>query len=82
MAGFDPVSFAVGDRSAARGWAEHLDGLGVRHSDVAEGTLGWTLDIADPDGTTIGLYSTDRGEVDNADLRGHARTTAGERSQQ
>jgi hypothetical protein len=74
-AGFDPVSFAIADRDAAFAWAEYLDRLGVQHSPVSEGTLGWTLDIADPDGTTIRLYSADRGEVDNTDLPGYARAT-------
>ncbi len=81
-AGFDPVSFAVTDRDAAMAWAEHLDHLGVEHSDVAAGTLGWTLDIADPDGIIIRLYSADRGEVDNTDLPGYARATTADGAQQ
>lgn len=79
-AGFDAVSFAVTDRAAAIAWAEHLDHLGVEHADVAEGTLGWTLDIADPDGIIIRLYSADCGEVDNTDLPGYARATTGDRA--
>ncbi|MEO6901292.1 MAG: VOC family protein [Mycobacteriaceae bacterium] len=74
-AGFDPVSFAVTDRDAAMAWADHLDHLGVDRSDVAEGTLGWTLDIADPDGIIIRLYSNDRNEIDNTNLPGYARST-------
>lgn len=74
-AGFDPVSFAVADRAAAMAWARHLDDLDVEHSAVTEGTLGWTLDVPDPDGIIIRLYSTDRGEVDNTDLPGYARAT-------
>jgi catechol 2,3-dioxygenase-like lactoylglutathione lyase family enzyme len=77
--GFDPVSFAVADREAALAWADHLDTLGVEHSEVTEGTLGWALDIADPDGITIRLYSVDRAEVDNTGRPGYARaTTTGE----
>lgn len=75
-AGFDPVSFAVTDRNATVAWAEHLDHLGVEHSDVAAGTLGWTLDITDPDGIVIRLYSADRSELDNTDLPGYARGTS------
>lgn len=74
-AGFDPVSFAVANRNAAMAWAEHLDHLGVEHSDVTEGTLGWALDIPDPDGIIIRLYSADRDEVDNTALPGYARAT-------
>ena len=81
-AGFDPVSFAVTDREAALSWAEHLDQLGVEHSDVVEGTLGWALDVADPDGIVIRLYSADRGEVDNTDRPGYARAATGHEAQQ
>lgn len=81
-AGFDPVSFAVTDRDAALAWAEHLDHLGVEHSAVAAGTLGWTLDIADPDGIIIRLYSADRDEVDNTDLPGYARAAESDGSRQ
>jgi catechol 2,3-dioxygenase-like lactoylglutathione lyase family enzyme len=73
--GFDPVSFAIADRDAAMAWARHLDDLGVEHSEVSEGTQGWTLDIPDPDGIIIRLYSADRAEVDNTNLPGYARAT-------
>lgn len=81
-AGFDPVSFAVTDRDAAMAWADHLDHLGVDRSDVAEGTLGWTLDIADPDGIIIRLYSNDRNEIDNTNLPGYARSTTSDGAHQ
>jgi catechol 2,3-dioxygenase-like lactoylglutathione lyase family enzyme len=77
-AGFDPVSFAIADRDAALAWAAHLDQLGVEHSGVTEGTLGWTLDIPDPDGIIVRLYSADRTEVDHTNQPGYARAaTAG-----
>lgn len=56
-------------------WADHLDQVGVNHSEVTEGTLGWALDIPDPDGIIIRLYSADRTELDNTDLPGYARAT-------
>lgn len=71
--GFDPVSFAVANRDAAMAWAAHLDQLGVDHSEVTEGTLGWALDIPDPDGIIIRLYSADQTEVDNTNRPGYAR---------
>jgi catechol 2,3-dioxygenase-like lactoylglutathione lyase family enzyme len=71
--GFDPVSFAIADRAAADAWAEHLDGLGVEHSPVTDGTLGWALDVPDPDGTVIRLYSTERHGIDQAGRPGFAR---------
>jgi catechol 2,3-dioxygenase-like lactoylglutathione lyase family enzyme len=80
--GFDPVSFSIANRAAALEWADHLDRLQVEHSAVTEGTLGWTLDIADPDGITIRLYSADRDEVDNTDLPGYARAIPADRAEQ
>lgn len=76
------MSFAVTDRQAAIAWADHLDHLGVEHSELSDGTLGWTLDIADPDGIIIRLYSADRHEVDNTDLPGYARATTSDTAQQ
>ena len=73
VAGFDPVSFAIPDHAAALAWTRHLDDLGVGHSGVREGTLGWSLDIPDPDGLVIRRYSVKRGEVDHLDQPGYAR---------
>lgn len=55
--GFDPVSFAIADRAAADDWAAHFEALGARHSEVKRGTGGWVVDVYDPDGLTIRLYS-------------------------
>lgn len=79
-AGFDPVSFAVADHEASMAWAAHFDRLGLEHSEVAEGTMGWVLDTADPDGIIIRLYSMDRSEVDNTDQPGYAREARTDRS--
>lgn len=56
--GFDPVSFAIADRAAADGWAAHFESQGVDHSEVKRGTTGWVVDVTDPDGLTIRLYSS------------------------
>lgn len=72
--GFDPVSFAIADLAAADAWAEHPDALGVQHSPVTDVTLGWVLDVPDPDGTVIRLYSTERHDIDQAGRPGYARS--------
>jgi catechol 2,3-dioxygenase-like lactoylglutathione lyase family enzyme len=73
VTGFDPVSFAIADRAAADAWVDHLDALGVQHSPVIDGTLGWALDFPDPDGTVLRLYSTERHGLDQTGRPGHAR---------
>lgn len=85
LAGFDPVSFAVADKAATVSWARHWDELGVEHSDVREGTLGWVVDVCDPDGIVLRLYSGDPdgeggGEVDHTGEAGFARTVSERRS--
>ena len=71
--GFDPISFAIADREAAEAWAERLDVLGIEHTPVRQGSLGWVLDMTDPDGTVIRLYSVQQSEIDNIGEPGHAR---------
>lgn len=56
--GFDPVSFAIADRTAAEHWAAHFAAQGVEHSEIKRGTGGWVIDVYDPDGLTLRLYST------------------------
>ena len=72
--GFDPVSFAIADREAADAWAERLDSLGIQHTPVLQGSLGWVLDMTDPDGTVIRLYSLQQHGVDHTGEPGYART--------
>ncbi len=72
--GFDPVSFAIADREAADAWAERLDVLGIQHTPVRQGSLGWVLDMADPDGTVIRLYSLQEHGIDHTGVPGYART--------
>lgn len=72
-AGFDPVSFAIADRTAADSWTAHFDALGIRHSGIRSGTRGWVVDVYDPDGLTVRLYSTGDAE-DRTNQPGYART--------
>lgn len=73
-AGFDPVSFAIADRTAAEAWAAHFDALGVRHSEIRAATHGWVVDVYDPDGLTIRLYSTGDDAEDRTNQPGHGHT--------
>ena len=73
-AGFDPVSFAIADRAAAEAWTAHFDALGVRHSGIRAATSGWVLDVYDPDGLTVRLYSTGEDAEDHTNEPGYAHT--------
>ena len=55
--GFDPITLTVGARADLQSWAAHLDALGLRHSGVLVGTVGWLLVFEDPDGRRLRLYT-------------------------
>jgi hypothetical protein len=67
------VSFANADHAAAQAWAARFDALGARNSGVRSGTIGWVVDVYDPDGTTIRLYSTATDAADHTGEPGYAR---------
>jgi catechol 2,3-dioxygenase-like lactoylglutathione lyase family enzyme len=80
-AGFDPVGFAIADRAAAEAWIAHFDALGVRHSGIRNATprdqpgrRGWAVDVYDPDGLTVRLYSTGHDAEDHTNQPGYSRT--------
>jgi hypothetical protein len=54
-AGFDPVSFAVADRTAApaEAWTAHFGALGVHHYEIRRASHGWVADVYDPDRLTV-----------------------------
>lgn len=56
--GFDPVCFAIADRSAAEDWVAHLAAVGAEHSEIGRASDGWVVRVHDPDGIEIRLYST------------------------
>ncbi|MFI9592819.1 VOC family protein [Nonomuraea sp. NPDC052265] len=59
--GFDPVALAVPTLEALHAWSDHLDALGVGHSGIAEGSVGWLIGgLLDPDGIEIRLYTLQR----------------------
>ncbi|MEU8202555.1 VOC family protein [Streptosporangium sp. NPDC049046] len=58
LGGFDPVALAVPTVEALHAWSDHLDALGVNHSGIAEGSVGWLIGgVIDPDGIEIRLYT-------------------------
>jgi catechol 2,3-dioxygenase-like lactoylglutathione lyase family enzyme len=64
ISGFDPICFAIADRAAAEAWMAHLDQQDAEHSGIHEATTGWMVQVHDPDGIAIRLYST-KDEVDH-----------------
>jgi hypothetical protein len=68
------VSFAIADRVAAEEWTAHFDALGVRHSGIRGATRGWVVDVYDPDGLTVRLYSTGDDAEDHTNQPGYAHT--------
>ena len=73
-AGFDLVSFAIADRAAADSWVAHFDALGERHSEIRRASRGWVVDVYDPDGLTVRLYSAGDDAEDLTNQPGYAHT--------
>lgn len=71
--GFDPVGFAVDDRTDVEAWAAHLDRLAVPHSPVIEASIGWLLVFSDPDGLELHLYSWAEHGIDTSGRPGYGR---------
>jgi catechol 2,3-dioxygenase-like lactoylglutathione lyase family enzyme len=78
IAGFDPVSFAIADRAAAEAWVAHFDALGERHSEIRRASRGWVVDVYDPDGLTVRLYSAGDDAEDLTNQPGYATRCKGE----
>ena len=70
MRGFDPIVFAVQGHSDLKKWEHFLTSVGIEHSGVLRGIIGWLLVFTDPDGLSIRLYTIDQHEVDhqNSDI--------------
>lgn len=73
-AGFDPVSFAIADRAAAEAWVAHFDAIGEPHSEIRRASRGWVVDVYDPDGLTVRLYSARDDAEDLTNQPGYAHT--------
>ncbi|MFG6195405.1 VOC family protein [Nonomuraea sp. JJY05] len=58
LSGFDPVALGVPTLHLLHAWSDRLEALGVAHSGIAEGSVGWLISgITDPDGIEIRLYT-------------------------
>jgi catechol 2,3-dioxygenase-like lactoylglutathione lyase family enzyme len=55
--GLDHLAFNVPDAGALPAWMEHLDDLGVAHSDVKETPLGKLVVLRDPDNIQLEVYA-------------------------
>jgi hypothetical protein len=62
------------DRASAEAWTAHFDALGVRHSGSRSATRGWVVDVYDPDGLTIRLFSIGDDAEDRTNQPGHGYT--------
>ena len=55
--GFDPVTLAVQKQADLNRWVDHLDRVGIEHSPILAGLIGWVLVIKDPEGRFIRFYT-------------------------
>jgi catechol 2,3-dioxygenase-like lactoylglutathione lyase family enzyme len=74
-AGFEPVTFAVRDRTALDAWVAHLDALGVPHPPATTARVGDSVQFTSPDGTPLRLYtgSVDLGAAGGQRQQAHAQ---------
>lgn len=54
--GLDHVGFACADRAAIVEWANHLDAVGIAHSDIVDAAYGTALSVKDPDNIALEFY--------------------------
>ena len=66
LKGFAVVALAVPGRDDLEQWAARLDALGVEHSGLEAGHLGWSLDVPDPDGILVQLHTAGEPTADDA----------------
>jgi catechol 2,3-dioxygenase-like lactoylglutathione lyase family enzyme len=64
LRGFTILSLSVQDKVALEGWASRFDELGVEHSPVLAGHMGWLLQVADPDGLWVQLHTVGQPTAD------------------
>lgn len=55
--GLDHVAMQCADADAVEEWAEHLDELGVEHSEVLTSPFGTHLNFKDPDGNALEIFA-------------------------
>ena len=55
--GLDHFAFTVELRSALDEWAEHLDGVGIEHSEIRDTGVGYLMTVRDPDNIQVELWA-------------------------
>lgn len=58
VSGFDPICFAIPDKAAALAWAARFETEKVDYSGPGQGSVGSVVQVRDPDGIEIRLYTT------------------------
>jgi len=66
LAGFSLVELAVASREALSKWDSWLEEIGVTHTGVVEGPLGWYIDVPDPDGLIVQLHTPEHPSVEES----------------
>jgi len=51
-----------------------FDSVGARHSEIRAASRGWVVDVYDPDGLTVRLYSTGDDAEDHTNQPGYGQT--------
>lgn len=54
--GLDHVGFACADRASVVEWANHLDAVGIAHSDIVDADDATALSFKDPDNIALEFY--------------------------
>lgn len=55
--GLDHLSFGVSSRAELDAWMQHLDELGIEHSDVTSSEVGHQITVRDPDNVQVELWA-------------------------
>ena len=55
--GLDHFAFTVESRDALDEWAEHLDGVGIEHSEIRDTGVGYLMTVRDPDNIQVELWA-------------------------
>ena len=66
LAGFSLVVLAVASREVLSKWDSWLEEIGVTHTGVVEGPLGWYIDGSDPDGLIVQLHTPEHPSVEES----------------
>ncbi|MFF1818200.1 antibiotic biosynthesis monooxygenase [Kribbella sp. NPDC058245] len=72
LAGCGPLAIAVEDPADLDAWVEHLDALGVEHSPVLIGIIGWVLVVPDPDGIKLRIYTNAHHNLERSQIQYHS----------